>query len=72
MQDSHNITITISGVIPTIKLKMYSCNNVNINGTQYTGSDPITLYNIDDKIISFPNVNGPLIYRSTLTREILL
>ena len=72
LENSSNNKISITGVIPTIKLKMYSCNNVNINGTEYTGSDPITLYNIDDKTISFPNVNGPLIYRSTLTREILL
>ena len=72
LENSTNNIISISGVIPIIKIKMYSCNNVNINGTQYTGSDPITLYNIDDKTISLPNVNGPLIYRSTLTREILL
>lgn len=72
LEDSHNITITISGVIPTIKLKMYSCNNVIINKTDYTLSEPILFYNIENKTVQLPNVNGPLIYRSSLTREILL
>ena len=72
LEDSTNNIITISGVIPTTKIKMYSCNRVIINGTDYTLSEPILMYNIDDKTIQLPNVNGPLVYRSSLTREILL
>ena len=72
LEDSHNITIEISGVIPTIKIKMYSCNNVIINKTDYTLVEPILFYNIENKTVQLPNVNGPLIYRSSLTREILL
>ena len=72
LEDSSNNIVSISGVIPTIKIKMYSCNNVIINKTDYTLTEPILFYNIENKTVQLPNVNGPLVYRSSLTREILL
>jgi hypothetical protein len=57
----------------TNKFNIQSCKNIKITGTNYTKDNVIQMNDIEDNAnIVIPNIDGPVIFRSTTTREILL
>lgn len=69
IKNCENITISVS----SNKFKLESCKNINITNSNYNKDSIIQMFDIEDKTnIEIPNIDGPLIYRSSKTREILL